>query len=119
MQEALLLFEFIQSLSWFEKSAITLLLTKLDLFQEKIKKNPIRDYFPDYTGRSDDSAAGLRFFVGRFLSLNKSRDRKIEVFALTSLTRIVSNQSSRPLWIPPLGKQKASSANSQAPAYVS
>ena len=81
MQEALLLFEAILPLSRFKKSAITLLLTKLDLFEEKIKEKPIRDYFPNYTSRSNDSVAGLRFFVGRFLSLNKSRDRKVEVFS--------------------------------------
>ena len=82
MQEALLLFESILSLSWFRSTAITLLLTKLDLFEEKIKEKPIRHYFPDYTGRSDDSAAGQRFFVGKFLSLAESRGRKIEVFCL-------------------------------------
>ena len=78
MQEALLLFESILSLSWFKKTAITLLLTKLDLFEEKIKKEPIRDYFPDYTGCSDDSVTGVRFFVGKFLSLAESSGRKIE-----------------------------------------
>ncbi len=64
---------------------MTLLLTKLDLFEEKIQKKPVRDYFPDYTGRDDDSAAALRFFVGKFLSLNKNKDRKIDVFC-TDLT---------------------------------
>ena len=93
MQEALLLFESLLSLTWFKNSAITLLLTKLDLFEEKIKKKPIRDYFPDYTGRSDDSAAGLRFFVGRFLSLNKSKDREIEVFC----TDVTDTQRFKPI----------------------
>ena len=80
MQEALLLFESILSVSRFKETAITLLLTKLDLFEEKIKKEPIHDYFPDLTGRSDDSATDQRFFVSKFLSLAESRGRKIEVF---------------------------------------
>ena len=93
MQEALLLFESLLSLAWFKNSAITLLLTKLDLFEEKVKEKPIGNYFPDYTGSSDDSAAGLRYFVGRFLSLNKSRDRKIEVFC----TDITDTQRFKPI----------------------
>ena len=80
MQEALLLFESILSLSWFKETAITLLLTKLNLFEEKIKKDPIHNYFPDVTGRSDDSAIDQRFFVSKYLSLAESRGRKIEVF---------------------------------------
>ena len=71
------MFESVLALSWFKQSAITLLLTKLDLFEKKIKEKPIREYFPDYTGRSDDSAAGLRFFVDKFLSLDRSKNRKI------------------------------------------
>ena len=79
MQEALDLFKSIISLAWFKESTITLLFTKLDLFEEKIKEIPICDYFPDYTGCSNDSTAGLRYFIDKFLSLNKSRDRRIEV----------------------------------------
>ena len=93
MQEALLLFESMLSLDCFKESAITLLLTKLDLFEEKIKQKPIRDYFPDYTDPSDDSAAGLRFFVGKFLSLNRSRDRKIEGFC----TDVINTKRFKPI----------------------
>ena len=119
MQEALSLFESLLSQFWFEKSAITLLLTKLDLFEEKIKEKPIRDYFPDYTDRSDDSAAGLRFFVGRFLSLSKRRDREIEVFC----TDVTDMQRFKPIlqtiMDTAIKKKKASSVNFQAPTYVS
>ena len=93
MQEALSLFESILSVPGLEKSAITLLLTKLDLFEEKIKEKPIYDYFADYTGRGDDSAASLRYIVGRFLSLNKKKDREIDVFC----TDVTDTQRFKPI----------------------
>ena len=78
-QESLLLFESLISPSWFEKSAITLILTKMDLFEHKVKNQPIRDYFPDYLGPSNDSEAGRDFFVQKYLLCNHSPNRKIDV----------------------------------------
>ena len=77
--ESLIVFESLMSLSWFKKSAITLVLTKVDLFEDKVKIKPIRDYFPDYLGPSNDSEAGREYFVQKYLSLNKTLNRKINV----------------------------------------
>ena len=80
MQESLLIFEMIMSLKFFHGSRVVLLLTKFDIFREKLKVRPIRDYFPDYTGRFDDSKAGLTFFVDKFLRLKGSDERELEIF---------------------------------------
>lgn len=79
IQESLCVFEGVVAGVWFTQSAITLLLTKMDLFEHKVKDKPIRDYFPDYLGPSNDSEAGRDFFVHKYLSLSDQHDRKIDV----------------------------------------
>ena len=79
MQEALLLFESIMSLTWFKSSSIILFLNKTDLFKEKISEKPISDYFPDYTGASTDYKAASEYFANKFRSLNRTEDREIYV----------------------------------------
>ena len=79
MQEALLLFESIMSLTWFKSSSIILFLNKTDLFKEKIAEKPVSDYFPDYTGAANDFDASSRYFANKFCSLNRTEDREIYV----------------------------------------
>ncbi|KAI4198576.1 MAG: hypothetical protein LQ346_002729 [Caloplaca aetnensis] len=79
MQEALLLFESIMSLTWFKKSSIILFLNKIDLFKEKLTEKPIKDYFPDYSGAVDDYNAASQYFANKFRALNKTEDREIYV----------------------------------------
>ena len=79
MQEALLLFESIMSLTWFKSSSIILFLNKTDLFKEKISEKPVSDYFPDYTGAANDYKAASEYFANKFRSLNRTEDREIYV----------------------------------------
>lgn len=79
MHEALMLFESVLSLPWFRKSSIILFLNKMDLFQEKLAKNPIREYFPDYSGADDDVDAATNYFEKKFKGLNRTPDREIYV----------------------------------------
>lgn len=79
MQEALLLFESIMSLTWFKSSSIILFLNKTDLFKEKIDEKPVRDYFPDYTGSSHDFDATAQYFANKFRALNRTEGREIYV----------------------------------------
>ncbi|KAL8901738.1 MAG: hypothetical protein Q9207_005049 [Kuettlingeria erythrocarpa] len=79
MQEALLLFESIMSLTWFKKSSIILFLNKIDLFKEKLTDKPIKDYFPDYSGAVDDYSAASQYFANKFRALNKTEGREIYV----------------------------------------
>lgn len=79
MQEALLLFESIMGLAWFKSSSIILFLNKTDLFKEKISEKPVSDYFPDYTGASNDYKAASEYFANKFRALNRTEDREIYV----------------------------------------
>lgn len=79
MQEALLLFESIMSLTWFKSSSIILFLNKTDLFKGKISEKPVSDYFPDYTGANHDFQATASYFAGKFRALNRTEDREIYV----------------------------------------
>ncbi|KAL8670323.1 MAG: hypothetical protein Q9168_005123 [Polycauliona sp. 1 TL-2023] len=79
MQEALLLFESIMSLTWFKRSSIILFLNKIDLFKEKLADKPVKDYFPDYVGSDDDYNAASQYFANKFRSLNRTEDREIYV----------------------------------------
>ncbi|KAL9604006.1 MAG: hypothetical protein Q9219_000768 [cf. Caloplaca sp. 3 TL-2023] len=79
MQEALLLFESIMSLTWFKKSSIILFLNKIDLFKAKLAEKPIKDYFPDYAGANDDYNAASQYFANKFRALNRTEDREIYV----------------------------------------
>ena len=49
-----------------EGALIILLFTHLDLFEAQIRKNPIKDHFPDYTGEQDDSIAARQFIAQKF-----------------------------------------------------
>lgn len=80
MQESLSLFESVISLEWFRHSSVILSMTKLDLFREKIQSKPIHDYFPDYTGRSNDSDAARAFSVNKLLAFNQDPGRNIHVY---------------------------------------
>lgn len=84
MQEALVLFESILSLPWFKRSSITLFLNKIDFSKEKLVEKPVRDYFPDYTGGTEDCNAAAKYFVNKFRSLNRTEDRKIYVHLINA-----------------------------------
>lgn len=71
--EALDLFEEICNNIFFMESSMILFLNKKDLFEEKIKTKNIRDYpsFSDFTGADKDAAAGIAYFLNKFMSKNK------------------------------------------------
>jgi len=79
MVEALDLFEDICNNVFFQKSSMILFLNKRDLFEDKIKKKSIRNYpaFTDYSGPDNDYAAGVAYFVDKFLKKNKNQERQI------------------------------------------
>jgi len=52
MQEALTLFDSICNSRWFIKTSIILFLNKIDRFKEKLPVSPMKNYFPDYEGKS-------------------------------------------------------------------
>lgn len=50
MEESIRVFSEITSSQWFKNTTFILFLNKMDLFAEKLKKKPLSNYFPDYTG---------------------------------------------------------------------
>ena len=51
VQEALTLFDSICNSKWFTSTSMILFLNKIDLFRDKLGKAPLKDYFPDYSGK--------------------------------------------------------------------
>jgi len=58
---------------------IILLFTRLDLFEEKINRHPLKDQFPEFTGRKNDSSAAMEFITEKFHSISQKYDIEIEV----------------------------------------
>lgn len=76
MQEALTLFDSICNSRWFIKTSIILFLNKIDRFKEKLPVSPMKNYFPDYEGGEDYSAA-CEYILNRFVSLNQHETKQI------------------------------------------
>jgi guanine nucleotide-binding protein G(i) subunit alpha len=61
LRESLQLFESICNNRYFLNTSIILFLNKMDLFKEKLRIIPFRDYFPEYTG-DEKKLGGSGFF---------------------------------------------------------
>lgn len=70
--ESFQLFQSIVTSRWFVNTSIVLFLNKKDIFQRKITKIPLSDYFPDYTG-SHDYGRATDFIKQKFLGLNVNK----------------------------------------------
>lgn len=76
MQESLKLFDSICNNKWFLDTSIILFLNKKDLFEEKIKRSPLKICFPEYTGEQNYQEAAA-FVQAQFEAKNKSNDKEI------------------------------------------
>ncbi|KAK2801981.1 Guanine nucleotide-binding protein subunit alpha [Emmonsiellopsis sp. PD_5] len=76
MQEALTLFDSICNSRWFTKTSIILFLNKIDRFKEKLPVSPMKNYFPDYEGGAEYTAA-CDYILNRFVSLNQAEQKQI------------------------------------------
>jgi guanine nucleotide-binding protein G(i) subunit alpha len=50
MMVALVLFDSVVNSQWFMRTSIILFLTNASRFKQKLDKDPLGNYFPDYTG---------------------------------------------------------------------
>eukprot|EP01156_Anaeramoeba_ignava_P017979 Anaeramoba_ignava/a90503_36.p2 GENE.a90503_36~~a90503_36.p2 ORF type:complete len:331 (+),score=100.79 a90503_36:4729-5721(+) len=66
MNESLALFHEICTSPWFAKSSIILFLNKMDIFEEKIKKEDLTICFPEYSGKPNDYDEALEFIKQKF-----------------------------------------------------
>lgn len=76
MMESMKFFEII--LNQFTKPTIILLFNKRDIFDEKIMKHDLKDFFPNYDGPKQDPLAAREFIKEMYSSLNKDPNRIIE-----------------------------------------
>lgn len=104
MNESIMLFDALLNSKWFRDTPFILFLNKMDLFDEKVKRMPIRKYFPEYQGRVGDSETGVKYFEKIFLSLNKSKkpiyirrtcatDTQSMKFVLSAVTDMIVQQN--------------------------
>lgn len=71
MMESLLLFDSVVNSRWFMRTSIILFLNKVDIFQQKLGRSPLGNYFPDYTGGSDVKKAA-KYLLWRFNQVNRA-----------------------------------------------
>jgi len=80
LTEAKRLFRQIISNDWFKDTNIILFLNKKDIFEEKIQRADLGDFFPEYSGPKTDSAAAITFIKEMFEKVNEDKLRKIHSF---------------------------------------
>lgn len=104
MYEAIMLFDSLVNSKWFANTPFILFLNKVDLLKDKVRKSPVRKYFPDFDGKSNDAEDALKYFEKLFLSLNKTKrpiyvhrtcatDTQSMKFILTAVTDMVIQQN--------------------------
>lgn len=103
MEEALRLFGSILNNRWFINTSVILFLNKKDLFEEKLKENPITVCFPDYTGKyclfqftptitcvftlgPNTFIDSTNFIREKFVALNQNSSRKTVYAHITCAT---------------------------------
>ncbi|RLV93549.1 Guanine nucleotide-binding protein subunit alpha [Spathaspora sp. JA1] len=73
MHESIVLFDSICNSKWFHNTPFILFLNKIDIFEKKFKKTPIKKYFPDFTGNQYDFDEVMKFFETNFLMMNRTK----------------------------------------------
>ena len=80
LDESLELFKVLLELTWFKRSPIFLILSKMDLLLEKIESYPITKHWPEYEGSLDDSENVITFIKIKFLELADRAGRSVKVY---------------------------------------
>jgi len=85
LQESINLFEIILKYEWFQNTATMLFLNKKDLFEDKIKKQPLNSCFSDFT-KPNNYENGVEFIKNKFELLNEHSDVRTIFCHLTCAT---------------------------------
>ncbi|GFT07664.1 guanine nucleotide-binding protein G(o) subunit alpha [Nephila pilipes] len=88
LKEALAIFDDICNNGWFGNAVFVLLLNKVDVFKEKIKKSSLKTCFPNYEGTNEFHDA-VHFIQAQFES--KNRNDKKEIHSYLTCTKDTSN----------------------------
>lgn len=72
--ESIKLFDEMVNNKWFTTTSMLLFLNKNDLFEEKIKRVPLRKFFPKYgtQGGTDDPESAKNWILQQFLNKNRN-----------------------------------------------
>eukprot|EP00092_Neocalanus_flemingeri_P037524 GFUD01040858.1.p1 GENE.GFUD01040858.1~~GFUD01040858.1.p1 ORF type:complete len:365 (-),score=98.47 GFUD01040858.1:158-1252(-) len=91
MRESEKLFGEILNCIFFKRTPFIVFFNKVDLFQQKLQIDSLKNYFPEFNGFQDFQDS-LSFIKRRFLSKNKFPDRDIYNFETTATdTNLVKN----------------------------
>ncbi|KAJ3325463.1 hypothetical protein HDV06_004322 [Boothiomyces sp. JEL0866] len=71
MVDSLVLFEQIVNHPLLDKPSFVLFLNKKDLYEKKIQKVDIKNFFPEYADKPKSNSRGISFFKKKFLSQSK------------------------------------------------
>lgn len=104
MHESIILFDTLCNCKWFLNTPFILFLNKIDIFQYKLPRSPLKRYFPGYTGKADDVDEAIKFFEKLFLNLNRTKkpiyvhrtcatDTKSMTFVLSAVTDLIIQQN--------------------------
>eukprot|EP01155_Anaeramoeba_flamelloides_P017440 Anaeramoba_flamelloidesa567439_42.p1 GENE.a567439_42~~a567439_42.p1 ORF type:complete len:323 (-),score=62.80 a567439_42:49-1017(-) len=76
MTECISVFEQTVNNEFFKKKDLVILLNKIDLFKEKLKKVKIKEAFPDYEGENDFEHTS-EYFKNKFLDIVNQKKRSV------------------------------------------
>ena len=71
LTESLFIFESAVNSHWFRRASIVLLLCNVGHFKEKLRSEPLSNYFPDYSS-GDDFSRAWEYLLWRFDRLNRA-----------------------------------------------
>ncbi|KAI8892421.1 guanine nucleotide binding protein, alpha subunit [Globomyces pollinis-pini] len=77
MEDALSLYGNLMNNPLLSKSDIIIFFNKNDLFKVKIKEIPLKQFFPEYTGKEKSSSAAIEYFEKKFEKLVEGQKRLV------------------------------------------
>lgn len=106
MHEAVVLFDSLCNSRWFMNTPFILFLNKIDIFEKKISKSPLTNYFPDFKGDPNNLDEAIGYFESSFLKINKTNkpiyvhrtcatDTTSMKFVLSTVTDLIIEQNLR------------------------
>eukprot|EP00461_Guttulinopsis_vulgaris_P000858 UN00858 len=75
--ESIKLFDEMVNNKWFQQTSMLLFLNKNDLFEEKIRRVPLRKFFPKYSGNDGDIEGAKNWILQQFLQKNKNPSKVV------------------------------------------
>ncbi|KAF8558555.1 guanine nucleotide binding protein, alpha subunit [Imleria badia] len=72
LSESFTLFDCVVNSRWFTHTSVILFLTNVDAFERKLRKVPLKRYFPSYTG-GDNVEEAMRYILWNFFQTNRAR----------------------------------------------